>query len=135
VDGAEKVSGVWLYAADNIRPGNVVGKVLHRSYYHARILNIDVSRAKKSARGRGKRSGASAHVRRGERRSLRKGYSLIEDRRFDWSEDDVRCIPGFGRHQHFNTGVTRRGFWCITTDRSWRISNKVKGPMSKKSSR
>jgi hypothetical protein len=31
--------------------------------------------------------------------------------------------------------ITRRGFWCITTDRSWRISNKVKGPMSKKSSR
>ena len=25
-EGAEKVSGVWLYAADNIRPGNVVGQ-------------------------------------------------------------------------------------------------------------
>src|SRR5687767_8016539 len=48
------------------------GRVLHRSYYHASILNIDVSRAKNPP-GPGKRSGASAHVRRGELRSLRKG--------------------------------------------------------------
>lgn len=45
VEGAENVSGVWLYAADNIRPRMLWGRVLHRSYYHA-ILNIDVSRAK-----------------------------------------------------------------------------------------
>lgn len=64
VEGAENVSGVWLYAADNIRPRMLWGRVLHRSYYHA-ILNIDVSRAKIRS-GPGKRSGASAYVRRGE---------------------------------------------------------------------
>jgi hypothetical protein len=58
VDGAEKVSGVWLYAADNIRPRMLWGKVLHRSYYHARILNIDVSRSKNPL---GTRASARAH--------------------------------------------------------------------------
>jgi gentisate 1,2-dioxygenase len=33
-----------------------------------------------------------------------RGYSLIEDRRYDWSEGDVLCIPVFSWHQHFNTG-------------------------------
>jgi hypothetical protein len=32
MEGAEKVSGVWLYAADNIRTRMLWGKVLHRSY-------------------------------------------------------------------------------------------------------
>src|SRR5262245_7195794 len=46
VEGAEKVSGAWRYAADHIRPGMLWGKVLHSPYAHARILNIDVTRAK-----------------------------------------------------------------------------------------
>ena len=46
VEGAEKVSGAWLYAADNVRPGMLWGKVLRSPYPHARILNVDVSRAK-----------------------------------------------------------------------------------------
>ena len=46
-------------------PGMLWGRVLHRSYYHGRILNIDVNRAKNPF-GPGKRSGASAHARRAE---------------------------------------------------------------------
>jgi CO/xanthine dehydrogenase Mo-binding subunit len=46
VEGAEKVSGAWLYAADHYRPGSLWGKVLRSPYPHARILNIDIGRAK-----------------------------------------------------------------------------------------
>ena len=46
VEGAEKVSGAWLYAADNVRPGMLWGKVLRSPYPHALILNVDVTRAK-----------------------------------------------------------------------------------------
>src|SRR5437773_10630039 len=49
VEGAEKVSGSWLYAADHYRPGTLWGKVLRSPYAHARILNIDISRAKSLA--------------------------------------------------------------------------------------
>ena len=46
VEGAEKVSGALRYAADHVRPGMLWGKVLRSPYPHARILNIDVTRAK-----------------------------------------------------------------------------------------
>jgi CO/xanthine dehydrogenase Mo-binding subunit len=46
VEGTEKVSGAWRYAADNVRPGMLWGKVLRSPYPHARILNIDASRAR-----------------------------------------------------------------------------------------
>jgi CO/xanthine dehydrogenase Mo-binding subunit len=46
VEGADKVSGALRYAADHLRPGMLWGKVLRSAYPHARILNIDVSRAK-----------------------------------------------------------------------------------------
>ena len=46
VEGAAKVSGAWLYAADNYRPGTLWGKVLRSPYAHARILNVDIIRAK-----------------------------------------------------------------------------------------
>ena len=46
VEGAEKVSGALCYTADHYRPGTLWGKVLRSPYSHARILNIDISRAK-----------------------------------------------------------------------------------------
>ena len=46
VEGAEKVSGALRYAADTVRPGTLWGKVLRSPLPHARILNVDVSRAK-----------------------------------------------------------------------------------------
>ena len=44
-DGPDKVSGHHLYSADVILPGMAIGKVLRSPYPHARIVNIDVSRA------------------------------------------------------------------------------------------
>ena len=46
VEGAEKVSGALRYTADHYRPGTLWGKVLRSAYSHARIVHIDISRAK-----------------------------------------------------------------------------------------
>jgi CO/xanthine dehydrogenase Mo-binding subunit len=45
VEGAAKVSGKLSYAADVLRPGSLWGKVLRSPLPHARILNIDTTRA------------------------------------------------------------------------------------------
>src|SRR2546427_5407421 len=45
VEGAEKVSGQALYAADVPMPGALWGKILRSPYPHARIVNIDTSGA------------------------------------------------------------------------------------------
>ncbi|MGH7767124.1 MAG: xanthine dehydrogenase family protein molybdopterin-binding subunit [Candidatus Binatia bacterium] len=45
-DGLGKVSGAARYTADVIRPGTLWGKVLRSPLPHARILNIDTSRAR-----------------------------------------------------------------------------------------
>jgi gentisate 1,2-dioxygenase len=53
----------------------------------------------------GKRSGAHRHMYEEVNYVLSgRGYSLIEDRRYDWGAGDVLCIPVFSWHQHFNTG-------------------------------
>ena len=44
-EGPDKVSGSFRYAADVNLPGMIWGKVLRSPYPHARIVNIDVSRA------------------------------------------------------------------------------------------
>ena len=45
VEGAAKVSGGLRYTADVLRPGSLWGRVLRSPLPHARILNIDTSRA------------------------------------------------------------------------------------------
>ena len=45
VEGAEKVSGQALYAADVPMPDVLWGKILRSPYAHARIVSIDVSKA------------------------------------------------------------------------------------------
>ena len=45
VEGYAKVSGTCLYAADHHRPGTLWGKVLHSPFPHARIFNVDTSKA------------------------------------------------------------------------------------------
>lgn len=47
VDGPDKVSGKAVYAADIVLPGLLWGKVLRSPLPHARITNIDTSRAQK----------------------------------------------------------------------------------------
>jgi CO/xanthine dehydrogenase Mo-binding subunit len=45
VEGAEKVSGQAIYAADVHFPGALWAKILRSPYSHARIVNIDTSKA------------------------------------------------------------------------------------------
>jgi 4-hydroxybenzoyl-CoA reductase subunit alpha len=46
VDAAGKTTGAGKYTDDLSLPGMLVGKILHSSYPHARIVRIDASRAK-----------------------------------------------------------------------------------------
>ena len=46
-DGADKVTGRARYGADISPPGMLHGKILRSSHAHARILSIDVERAKR----------------------------------------------------------------------------------------
>ena len=48
-EGPDKVSGKCLFTADVLRPGTLIGKVLRSPLPHARILNIDVSKARRLA--------------------------------------------------------------------------------------
>ena len=45
VEGAEKVSGTALYAADITLPDALWGKILRSPYPHALIMRVDVSNA------------------------------------------------------------------------------------------
>ena len=45
-DGLGKVNGETRYTADVVRPGTLWGKILRSPLPHARIINIDTSRAK-----------------------------------------------------------------------------------------
>src|SRR4029078_9107344 len=45
VEGAEKVSGQAIYGADVHFPNTLWGKILRSPYPHARIKNIDTSKA------------------------------------------------------------------------------------------
>jgi len=47
LDAAEKATGRSEYIQDVTLPGMLYGKILYSKYSHARIVNIDVSRAKK----------------------------------------------------------------------------------------
>jgi CO/xanthine dehydrogenase Mo-binding subunit len=45
IDGWEKVTGKAVYCTDAVRPGMLFGKILYSDRPHARIVNIDTSRA------------------------------------------------------------------------------------------
>src|SRR5689334_18544656 len=47
VDGVEKVTGRARYVADLALPGLLVARVLRSPYAHARIVNVDTSRARR----------------------------------------------------------------------------------------
>ncbi len=47
VDGIVKATGEAKYTADMVLPGMLYGKILRSPHPHARILNIDISKAKK----------------------------------------------------------------------------------------
>jgi len=53
----------------------------------------------------GKRSGAHRHMYEEVNYVISgQGYSVIEDRTYEWKTGDLFCIPVFSWHQHFNTG-------------------------------
>ena len=45
-DGWERVSGKAIYASDIYLPGMLYGKILRSPHPHARVVNIDVEKAK-----------------------------------------------------------------------------------------
>ncbi len=47
VEGYEKVTGESRYIADIVLPRMLIGKVLRSPYPHARILNVDTSKAER----------------------------------------------------------------------------------------
>lgn len=47
IDGRVKVTGTAPYADDLMLPGMLHGKLLRSPYAHAKILNIDASKAEK----------------------------------------------------------------------------------------
>jgi CO/xanthine dehydrogenase Mo-binding subunit len=46
-DGVDKVTGRAKYGADTFAPGQLVGRILRSPHAHAKIKNIDTSRAEK----------------------------------------------------------------------------------------
>src|SRR2546427_6465008 len=46
MDGAGKVTGTAVYAADFAQPGMLVGKVFRSTEPHARIVRVDTARAR-----------------------------------------------------------------------------------------
>jgi gentisate 1,2-dioxygenase len=53
----------------------------------------------------GHRSGAHRHLYEEVNYILAgEGYSIIDDRTYEWKAGDSLCIPVFAWHQHFNTG-------------------------------
>ena len=48
-DGPDKVSGQYIYPADIVLPGMLLGKVVRSPFPHAKIVHIDISRALKLA--------------------------------------------------------------------------------------
>ena len=47
IDAVEKVSGATIFINDLELPGALVGKALRSPHSHARILNVDTSRAER----------------------------------------------------------------------------------------
>jgi gentisate 1,2-dioxygenase len=82
------------------RMGNIALVVDPALGFHVRTLGTLVAEIPP-----GKRSGAHRHVYEETNYVLSgQGYSIIEDRRYEWKKGDSLCIPLFGWHQHFNTG-------------------------------
>ena len=57
LDAPAKATGQAVYADDLKLPGQLYGAILHSPHAHARILNIDVSRAARPARSQSRGHG------------------------------------------------------------------------------
>jgi CO/xanthine dehydrogenase Mo-binding subunit len=83
VDGKEKVTGRALYGADTYLPNMLHGKILRSSLPHAKILNIDISKAVRIP-------GVKAVVTSKDTPKVRYGHFLCDETLFAW--DKVRYV-------------------------------------------
>jgi gentisate 1,2-dioxygenase len=68
--------------------------------FHVKVMSTLVARIEP-----GKRSGAHRHLYEEVNHILSgEGYSIIEDKRYEWKKGDTLAIPVFSWHQHFSTG-------------------------------
>ena len=68
--------------------------------FHVRVMSTLVAEIEP-----GKRSGAHRHLYEEVNHILAgDGYSIIDDKRYDWKKGDTLAIPVFSWHQHFSTG-------------------------------
>ena len=78
--------------------GRIAYVVEPRLGFHVRSLSTLVAEI-----APGRRSGAHRHVYEEINYVLRgRGYSVIEDKKYEWKAGDVLSIPIFAWHQHFN---------------------------------
>ncbi len=87
-DGPEKVTGRALYTVDMRLPGTLVGRILRSPHTHARIVNIDASRAERAP-------GVKAVVTHKDSLGVKHGF--VETRRYPadqncLAEDKVRFV-------------------------------------------
>jgi len=68
--------------------------------FHVKVMSTLVAQIEP-----GKRSGAHRHLYEEVNHILAgDGYSIIDDKRYDWKKGDTMAIPVFSWHQHFSTG-------------------------------
>jgi len=80
--------------------GRIAYAVEPRLGFHVKLLSTLIAEIPP-----GKRSGAHRHIYEETNHILSgEGYSIIEDRRYEWNKGDTLVIPVFAWHQHFNTG-------------------------------
>jgi gentisate 1,2-dioxygenase len=93
------------------RMGNLAYVVDPRIGFNNKVLSTLVAEIPP-----GGRSGAHRHLYEEVNYILSgEGYSIVEDKRYDWKAGDALCIPVFGWHQHFNTGGEPARFLVHTT--------------------
>ena len=113
-DGPDKVTGRALYTVDINLPGTLVGRILRSPHAHARIVNIDTSKAKRV-------NGVKAVVTHQDTHGVRHGF--VETPRYPadqdcLAEDRVRFVGE--EVAAFVREVIAREVHRIRVERRWR---------------
>ena len=91
--------------------GRVANVVDPRLGFHVRVMSTLMAEIPA-----GKRSGCHRHLYEEINYVMSgAGYSIINDRRYDWKAGDALSIPVFAWHQHFNTGRDAARFLVHST--------------------
>jgi mannose-6-phosphate isomerase-like protein (cupin superfamily) len=82
------------------RMGNLAYVIDSRLGFNTKVMSTVVAEIPP-----GKRSGAHRHLYEEVNYIMSgEGYSIVDDRRYDWKAGDALSIPVFAWHQYFNTG-------------------------------